>query len=311
MRVVQNDYVCAVILTYQPELAEVTRLIDWIGRQVGGVIVVDNGSIASCREALAKFVAAQSGVEWLPLGRNLGVAAGHNIGIGRAIERGFRFTLILDQDSLPAPDMVVKLVDGYQALVVRGERVASVGPRYLEYNSGRESYFVRFGFFGFRKVWCGGDSRGAIRANFLISSGALLLNEAFQKVGSMREDFFIDHVDTEWFLRAGRNDWKVYGICGARMEHKLGGQRLRVWVGRWREIPLHTPLRYYYMSRNSIYMYTNWQYPLRWKIGHSWRLAGMFAAIVVFCPGRFSHMQMMLIGAWHGLCGRLGRYHAD
>lgn len=40
------------------------------------------------------------------------------------------------------------------------------------------------------------------RTSFLISSGCLLTREAYQRLGHFDEELFIDHVDTEYSLRA-------------------------------------------------------------------------------------------------------------
>jgi rhamnosyltransferase len=92
------------------------------------------------------------------------------------------------------------------------------------------------------------------------------------------------------------------------MDHELGDKTLRVWFGRWKEIPLHSPLRHYYSFRNSIYLYLRSRYPLRWKLADGYRLAGMLVIFTLLLPDRFAHLRMMLRGAWHGLIGRLGRH---
>ena len=38
----------------------------------------------------------------------------------------------------------------------------------------------------------------------------------------------------------------------AGLAHRLGSDGRRVWLGRWRYFPHHSPLRHYYMLRNSL-----------------------------------------------------------
>ena len=104
----------AVVLTHQPDMAALEVLVERIVPQVAGTVIVDNGSGAEERAALAKLVARYSSIRAIYLEANLGVAAGHNCGIQAALEQGCAFVLILDQDSLPAPDMVAELANGYR-----------------------------------------------------------------------------------------------------------------------------------------------------------------------------------------------------
>jgi rhamnosyltransferase len=303
-----DSRVCAVVLTYQPNVSSLVALLQCIVPQVDTVLLVDNGSSATIRSALVGALPAFPSVRTVMLEDNVGVGAGHNRGISLALQEGFPFVVILDQDSTPATDMIARLRLGYETASRGGTRVAAVGPRFVQKLTGDEAPFIRLGLLRFRKVSCKSEPSGLVRADFLISSGSLIPQEAFREVGLMREDLFIDQVDTEWFLRARQQGWQMYGVCAARMEHALGDKTLRVWIGRWREIPLHSPLRHYYSFRNSIYLYLRTRYPLRWKLADGYRLTGMLVIFTLLLPDRFAHLRMMLRGAWHGVLGRLGRY---
>ena len=303
-----DSRVCAVVLTYQPNVSSLAALLQRIVPQVDAVILVDNGSSATVRSALETALRAFPAVRSEMLDDNVGVGAGHNRGISMAMKDGFGFVLILDQDSTPAADMVRQLRRGYDKASSGQARVAAVGPCFVQKLTGDEAPFIRLGLLRFRKLSCKGEPSGLVRADLMISSGSLIPQEAFREVGFMREDLFIDQVDTEWFLRARQRDWQMYGVCAARMEHTLGDKSLRVWFGRWKEIPLHSPLRHYYSFRNSIYLYLRTRYPLRWKLADGYRLAGMLVIFTLLLPDRYAHLKMMLRGAWHGLLGRLGRY---
>src|SRR5512132_1444263 len=90
----------AVVLTHQPDMAALEALVERIVPQVAGTVIVDNGSGAEVRAALAKTIARFPTVRAIHLDPNVGVAAGHNRGIEAALEQGCAFVLILDQDSL-------------------------------------------------------------------------------------------------------------------------------------------------------------------------------------------------------------------
>ena len=100
--------VVAVVVTYQPALEVLEKLLDAIIPQVDSVVVVDNGSdtvFEAWNNNRQKYA-----VEVLLLGENSGIAAAQNVGIQWARNRGAAFVLLMDQDSIPAPDMVEKLL---------------------------------------------------------------------------------------------------------------------------------------------------------------------------------------------------------
>jgi rhamnosyltransferase len=91
------------------------------------------------------------------------------------------------------------------------------------------------------------------------------------------------------------------------MEHKLGERTLRLWLGGWREIALHSPLRHYYQFRNSVYLFLRSSYPLRWKAAEAKRKLGMLVVFGLLLPDRAAHLKMMFRGIRDGLRGRMGR----
>jgi rhamnosyltransferase len=273
-------------------------------------VVVDNGSDGAVRAGLAKVAARFPSVRVIYLETNLGVAAGHNRGIQAALEQGYAFVLILDQDSLPAPDMVAELAKGYRRAAETAHKVAAVGPRYVQQLTGEPFFFVQLGRAGLTYLPCTTDTE-LIRTDYLISSGCLIAAAALREIGMMREELFIDHVDTDWFMRARQGGWVAYGVCSASMAHKLGERTLRLWLGGWREIALHSPLRHYYQFRNSTFLFLRSNYPLRWKAAEAKRRLGMLVVFGLLLPDRAAHVKMMLRGVWDGLRGRMGATNSD
>src|ERR1700677_3622158 len=89
--------IAAVVVTYHPG-AVVLENIRILSRQVGRIIVVDNGSSGASVEvidALQKI----SGVQLLRNASNLGIAAALNIGIREALQTDVAWIATFDQDS--------------------------------------------------------------------------------------------------------------------------------------------------------------------------------------------------------------------
>jgi rhamnosyltransferase len=149
--------------------------------------------------------------------------------------------------------MVSKLVEASILLQQKNKNIAAVGPVYVNSITGTHSYFVRFNVFGLNRIYCSDkNTTNYILSDFLISSGCLISLDIFKYIGMMDERLFIDHVDTEWFVRAKSKDYSSYGVCDAFMEHNIGEKTIRLWFHRKKEIGKHNPVRLYYNIRNSL-----------------------------------------------------------
>ncbi len=289
--------VCAVIVTYHPDPALLLRLLDAIVPQVTWVVVVDNGSALD----LPRLLADRS-VTLLPLGENLGVAAGFNRGIAWAETHGAEQVLLLDQDSVPAPDMVGQLQAALAGLLDRGEAVATVGARARDPQTGHEVGFARIGKLCFRYVTAG-PGETTVRTDFLISSGSLIPMATLRQVGVMDEELFIDLVDTEWCLRAAAAGLRSYGVPAALLHHGIGDRtaQLRIAGKKAGSLHHHGPLRHYYIFRNSMLLSRRTYVPWRWVLNNAVQLLGMFIYFSLLTPPRGQHLRMMLRGLWDGL----------
>ena len=296
----------AVVTTFNPDLSVLREQLSRTVPQVEQLVVVDNGSSAA--NLIQSVVEEFEKTHWLSLGENRGLGYAHNLGIRKALEGGAEAVLILDQDTLPEVDMVSVLAEALVSSNTPDSHVAAVGARYVGVQNSHPSFFVQFRRFRFKKCFCAeGGIRQVIPADVLISSGALFSANALREIGTMDEGLFIDHVDTEWFLRAHHRGWRSYGVCDAVMRHSLGERTFRVWLGRWRYLPIHKPFRYYYIYRNSVLLYRR-SYPTRrWKQTDVLRLLMMFVMFAVFAGDRVENLKMMCRGIVDGFRDREGR----
>ncbi len=301
-----SDSVYAVVVTFNPDITVLRRALQRLKGQVSGVVVVDNGS--RNRDELRVVDDVDDRIELVWLTENRGIGYAHNVGIARVRTHGGGYVLILDQDSIPAADMVHALTSVANRVQALHSKVGAVGARYVGRHAGNDSFFVQFGALKFRRVFCGAGTQPErfVKADFLISSGTLFPIATLEKVGGMDEGLFIDHVDTEWFLRANRQGYYSYGACDALMEHGLGDETIRIWFGRWRFVPRHRPFRYYYMFRNSILLYKREYAPGRWIWNDVLRLMFIFVVFGLFSKRRGEYMKMMWRGMIDGVRGVTG-----
>lgn len=298
--------VCAIVVTYRPDLAVLEQLLDATLPQVDGVLLVDNGSPEVTVDWL-RARAARDGVSLLALEANHGVAGGHNRGIGWARAGDFTHVLLLDQDSLPAADMVPRLVERMVALEAGGIRVGAIGPRCVDESTATEFPFIRFGWLVNTRIDCRAIRGGCVAVDMLITSGKLIALRTLEEVGGMDEGLFIDNVDIEWGFRAKARGYALYGDCEAVLRHRIGDLIAAPWWLPGQRIMRHAPLRLYYMMRNRIVLYFRRDTPLKWVSQDVLRLLAKFALFVVFVAPRIENARMMLLGLAHGVRGRQGR----
>lgn len=303
--------VFAVIVTYDPELQILEESIKSICSQTDRLIIVDNGSKPNITTWLDSKHQIY-GFELICCQENLGIGKGFNIGIEWSIQNNCTHVLLLDQDSIPAPDMVSNLIHSYIYLDQRKILLAAIGPAYINKSTGDGSYFVQFGFLGLKRIFCPQyGSHTLIPVDFLISSGSLIPKEAILKIGKMDEALFIDHVDTDWFMRARSMGYKSFGSCDAVMTHCLGDKTLRIWLWRWRNIAFRSPIRHYYMFRNSVLLAKKKYTPKKWLLNRIFYLLGLFFLFSLISPPRFQNIVLIMKGVKDGILGRSGKYSKD
>lgn len=300
---VGTERIHAVIVTYRPDTAKLAEIIAALDGTVDSVILVDNGSAGWDPEAL-RIACPALIVQQLQT--NEGIAAAQNEGIALARARNASYVLLLDQDSVPQAGMVAALHEVIEKLRRQGHRVACVGPRTRFPRGAELSTFVSVGWLGPRRGICR-DGASVVECDSLIASGSLIPMDVLEEVGGMEEGLFIDLVDTDWCLRARAKGYRMFGACGAVLEHRLGESTRQVWAGRWRKIPRHKPFRYYYIFRNTLLLSRKEYMPLKWVLYHLRWLAILFLVHGVFTRNRGGELGMMLKGTVHGVRGVTGR----
>lgn len=298
--------VAAIVVTYGPALPALHQQLMVLEPQVDDLIVVNNG----ISETLAAVRAwAITKIHTLQLTSNLGVGAAHNRGIEQARTLGATHVLLMDQDSIPAPDMVAQLKMALQRLS-DSCKLAAVGPC-LVLDSGahsvdakRDAYFLAEHEGAVVRVHCRQNEVQSVDA--LISSGSLLPLSVLDAVGGMDESLFIDAVDTEWCLRARAHGFSIFAVGAARLEHRLGEASRRVWLGRWRWVPLHSPLRSYTIVRNSFLLSQLTHVSPAWRRYFLRMVIRRFGYFLLFGPQRLRQLKAMWLGGRDGLAGRRG-----
>jgi rhamnosyltransferase len=291
--------VVGVIVTYRPDGVQLAELLRVVRPQLAHLVIVDNtwGGFPCERSASAELI---------EIGRNRGLAAAQNVGIRRALELGAQFVLLLDQDSVPSGSMVDELVAAHDRLVQRGVPVAAVGPRLIDARTEASQPVVQADTLRMRLAWFEKGTE-VLETEFLVASGSLLSRSALERIGLMDETLFIDQIDVEWELRARAQGLKLFAVGPAVMRHNLGTGDRRIWFLRFHQVPVHAPLRNYYLFRNSFDIFFKRPAPLVWRIDRIKALVIMGFGYVTQVEPRWLRLRMIARGLWHALIGRRGQ----
>ena len=298
-----TNTVYAIVVLYSPDLGVLDSLVWSTLPMVDKIVLVNNDLDSSVLNFLKKWDKEKQ-IKLLFMSNNIGLAAGINAGIRWAAEQQCSHVLLLDQDSIPKENMVKHLLEVTYELELEGILVGAVGARHIDPRTGYQSSFEQQKYkFLAKEVQ---EKNSCIQVSYLQSSGSLIGIKALNILGLMDEALFIHHIDQEWCLRASNLGFKSFGVSNALMEHIVGDKVVRIWLGYWRDIHLHSPLRDYFAFRNSTLLYKRKYIPFKWKIVDMARLLFMFVFYSLFIPPRVNHASMMFRGLWDGILGKTG-----
>lgn len=296
-------------MTFDPDIPVFAEVLSSAKEQLEGLVVVDNGSSIGIRERI-RNLSERAGVKTVLLESNRGLACALNIGIAEAISGGGSDILFLDHDSVPLAGMVAAMLSARQMLVSQGKSVGALGPTAVDSRTGQVARFVRFSAMGPRRMHCGISGESVIATDMLNTSGSLISVAVLADVGQFDESLFIDHVDTDWGLRAKAAGYSLFGVCGARLRHRLGDKVVEIKFPVKRSLHVHSPARLYFFVRNSLLLYFRPYAPLKWAAPDAVRLL-LLVAFYCIVPKRRAEYCSAAFRGMRDALARLGRRESN
>lgn len=268
-------------------------------------LLVDNGST----DGTAAIVSEE--FPWcrvLTVTENRGPAAGYNAGIRTALAGGADGVLLLNNDTVVAPELVTRL-----------RQAASAHPEYsiigpvIKFMDDPEQVMIDgftfnspelYGFFHRKVVAVTENHPPQMTAVDAVNGCCVLIRSAvFERIGLFDETIFIYHDETDFCLRALEAGFKAGVIDHALVWHK-GSATFKTSGKR---------LARYYDARNLLYV-------LRKHRGAQRNGRGRFASALMYArymyhwyctereAGYDQSADAVIEGVWDGMLGRMGRY---
>jgi rhamnosyltransferase len=234
---VSADQVCAVVTTYRPDDGFPER-IQKVRQQVGLVVIMDDGNSDENVHRLTRWFAEVPKVILNHNTENSGIAVSLNIGVSIARNTGYKWILMLDDDSLILPNMVERLLR-YSSQIHGKKPIALTGMSYVH----SVNELSGNNYLGNLATWS--EKRG------IITSGSLFSIETYDKVGPFRDEFFIDSVDYDFCLRARRKGYGIIKFNEIGFVHSLGRISFHGFACRPIKTYNYSNIRLYYLFRNT------------------------------------------------------------
>lgn len=267
------------------------------------LIVVDNGSTDDSLAQLEKEFGAR--LEIITSKKNLGFAGGNNLAITRALAQGADLLLLLNNDTIVAPDIFEQLFAACRAhphVGIFGVKIYyHHEPRRLWYAGGEISrVWAR------TRHWHFGQFEGTQETepqpvSFVTGCFMLVRRSVFEKIGLLDEAFFLYFEDADFCWRAAQQHDALLYLPHAVIWHKVGaGERGN-----------YSPHYLYYQTRNRYLLLQKtggWFYQVWLLLLHIFLYTLLRAAITAMKPGpiKWPRLHAILQGGWDGLCGRTG-----
>ena len=297
----ENHSIYAVVISFNPNIALLDAEYNSIAPQVKKIIYVDNFS--KNREAVRDWGEKKNKAIVLYMNDNEGIGAAQNVGIRTALKEGASHVILFDQDSVVENNFVEELYNAEQRALNAGINVGITGPIYKSHDDNYAYPILSIENNKFTKIPVNSFSIYK-EVSHIIASGELIRREVFEKIGLMREDYFIEYVDFEYSFRAAKYGYKTIVTKNACMNHQMGDNQIMV-MGR--KIGIYSPFRRYFTCRNSILIQRENIFPKVFR-RHYLKLAiGKFMLSWIFGPNRLKQLKYCLKGWYDGILNNSGK----
>jgi rhamnosyltransferase len=269
---------CAGIVLYNPEIKRLRENVAAIQKQVDSIILIDNCSKNS--DYILKEYEQFNDIVIIKNNENKGIAFALNQICDKAIDMGFDWVLLLDQDSVCSPN----IISTFEKYILEKD-VALLTPYIVDIN--------KISLEEYEKIKLSETSL----VDWAITSGSLIKLSVWKKIGGFYNELFIDAVDIDYSRKLEINGYKQLRVNKEYLLQEVGRAEptpiIRLHkdnAGKWTVKRYfrtnHSLLRQYYMTRNNIILAKKYRrYKSIWK--------GVIFVIIMSLPKLFVEKNKM------------------
>jgi GT2 family glycosyltransferase len=208
------------------------------------VVLVDNGSVDSSGERLAREFPE---IRLIRNEKNLGFTGGNNVGMRDALARGTDYLLLLNNDTIVAPNFLSELVQVAES----DSLIGMVNPKIYYYEPSDKIWYAGGKYvrwktfpvhFGLRQSDDGSYNQTQ-EVSFVTGCALLVKSEVARKVGLLDDIFFLSYEDVDWSVRTLEAGYKAVYVPASVIWHRDSYDTKKGWGVANRE---------YYNMRNAV-----------------------------------------------------------
>lgn len=294
------------------------------------VILVDDNSQDKSPQKLKSFLKNYKlnyKIEFIQSKKNRGFAGANNLGIKKALKKNADYILLLNNDTTVERDFLNHLIDvaehdfdflhTFRHKIIKNPKIGILGPKILYYDKknliwfggGKFNWFFGGEHLDFnKKDTTFGHPTSDVPSDVLdapvavdwISGCCMLIKkEVFEKIGLLKEEYFLYYEDTDFNLRARKEGFVCVYVPYARIYHK---------VSRFTK-KLSDPIIWYYHFRNALYLaYNNAPFILGKIAIHFWVFYKLLKQFIkLFIPSKRKGAIYIIRGIFDFYKGKMGK----
>jgi GT2 family glycosyltransferase len=178
---------------------------------------------------------------------NLGFPGGNNVAIRQVLKRGTDYLLLLNNDTVVAPDFLTEMV----RVAERKPEIGMVNPKIYYFEPADRIWYAG----GSHKLWWGfarmrgvnqrdeGRYNKIEEVSFITGCACLVKASVVRKIGLLDEIFFLGFEDLDWSVRALNAGFKAFYVPSSVIWHKASYDTKR---------NLGKPVKDFYSTRNCL-----------------------------------------------------------
>lgn len=277
------------VVLYNPPIDILKNINSYIN-YVDILFVIDNSDHIS-ETLLSDIISISTKVRYFPQKINIGIASALNLASSNAISQEYSWLLTMDQDSY---FLNGEFFDTWFS-EINSCKIGLVAASYTEkYDQ-----------------WQKGFSDNFNEIHYAITSGNILNLKAWTEVNFFEDKLFIDEVDHDFCLKLRVFNYKVLISKNIYLNHTIGqvNENNNSADEAKRLINMHDATRYYYISRNVLYVCKKYFFvDIRFASSRFFYLLRGFTKILFFYPDKSIYLRYFAAGVKDFALSKFNRY---
>lgn len=227
-----------------------------------------------------------------------GLAGAYNLALSKLKDIDPQFVLFLDDDT--DTSTLYSLFDDEFYAVFEDQFVAASAPIYIDSNTSTRGSHMLLSKFSFRRI--PRDHIGISQVSFMINSCSVWKHNALKKIGKYDEIMKVDHIDTDYCLRATEKGYRLILNSNYSFKHTIGDRISYRFLYKNLRSGNHSPERRKMIMLNSILVLRKHvkNYPILFYIIFE-RIIYELMGIIIAEKNKLQKIKFSLSGLVNGL----------